>query len=77
MKTEVKKIDQKEIERRKRSMKILRTLMIILDVLALILLVLQILIKDITYWSYVILILCNIITFMVKVEPNKKSNKKH
>lgn len=72
MKTEVKKIDQKEIERRKRSMKILRTLMIILDVLALILLVLQILIKDITYWSYVILILCNIITFMVKVEPNKK-----
>ncbi len=77
MKTEVKKVDQKEIERRKRSMKILRTLMIILDVLALILLVLQILIKDITYWSYVILILCNIITFMVKVEPNKKSNKKH
>lgn len=77
MKTEVKKVDQKEIERRKRSMKILRTLMIILDVLALILLALQILIKDITYWSYVILILCNIITFMVKVEPNKKSNKKH
>lgn len=77
MKTEVKKIDQEETERRKRSMKILRTLMIILDILALILLVLQILIKDITYWSYVILILCNIITFMVKVEPNKKSNKKH
>lgn len=58
-------------------MKILRTLMIILDVLALILLVVQIMIKDITYWSYVILILCNIITFMVKVEPNEKSNKKH
>lgn len=77
MKTDAKKIDKEEIERRKRSMKILRTLMIILDVLALILLVVQIMIKDITYWSYVILILCNIITFMVKVEPNEKSNKKH
>lgn len=76
MKNEEKKIGKEELERRKRSMKILRTLMIILDVLALILLIIQILIKDISYWSYVILILCNIITFMVKVGPKEKSNKK-
>ena len=39
---EIKKIDDNEIQRRKRSMKILRTLMIILDVLALTLLIVQI-----------------------------------
>lgn len=73
---EIKKVDDNEIKRRKRSMKILRTLMIILDVLALTLLIVQIVIKDISYWSYVILVLCNIITFSVRVEPKKKTNKK-
>ena len=57
-------------------MKILRTLMIILDVLALTLLIVQIVIKDISYWSYVILVLCNIITFSVRVEPKSKAGKK-
>ena len=56
-------------------MKILRTLMIILDVLALTLLIVQIVIKDISYWSYVILVLCNIITFSVRVEPKSKTGK--
>ena len=73
---EIKKVDDNEIQRRKRSMKILRTLMIILDVLALTLLIVQIVIKDISYWSYVILVLCNIITFSVRVEPNSKAGKK-
>ena len=73
---EIKKIDDNEIQRRKRSMKILRTLMIILDVLALTLLIIQIVIKDISYWSYVILVLCNIITFSVRVEPKSKAGKK-
>lgn len=74
MKTDAKKIDKEELERRKKSMKILRTLMIILDVLALILLIVQILIKDISYWSYVILILCNILVFTIKINTDKKSN---
>lgn len=73
---EIKKVDDNEIKRRKRSMKILRTLMIILDVLALTLLIVQIVIKDISYWSYVILVLCNIITFSVRVEPKSKAGKK-
>lgn len=73
---EIKKVDDNEIQRRKRSMKILRTLMIILDVLALTLLIVQIVIKDISYWSYVILVLCNIITFSVRVEPKSKAVKK-
>lgn len=73
---EIKKVDDNEIQRRKRSMKILRTLMIILDVLALTLLIVQIVIKDISYWSYVILVLCNIITFSVRVEPKIKAGKK-
>lgn len=72
---EIKKVDDNEIQRRKRSMKILRTLMIILDVLALTLLIVQIVIKDISYWSYVILVLCNIITFSVRVEPKSKTGK--
>lgn len=73
---EIKKVDDNEIQRRKRSMKILRTLMIILNVLALTLLIVQIVIKDISYWSYVILVLCNIITFSVRVEPKSKAGKK-
>lgn len=73
---EIKKVDDNEIQRRKRSMKILRTLMIILDVLALTLLIVQIVIKDISYWSYVILVLCNIITFSVRVEPKSKAGKR-
>ena len=73
---EIKKVDDNEIQRRKRSMKILRTLMIILDVLALTLLIVQIVIKDISYWSYIILVLCNIITFSVRVEPKSKASKK-
>ena len=73
---EIKKVDDNEIQRRKRSMKILRTLMIILDVLALTLLIFERLIKDISCWSYVILVLCNIITFSVRVEPKSKAGKK-
>ncbi len=73
MKNEVTK---EEIERRRKSMKILKTLMIILDVLALILLVLQIIIKNVSYWSYAILIVCNIITFSVKVDAKSKKSSK-
>jgi len=71
----MKNFDEKELERRKRNMKVFKTIMIILDVLALILLVVQILIKDITYWSYVVLIVCNILVFIVKIDE-KGSDKK-
>ena len=72
-----KEISKEELLRRKKSLKILRTLMIILDIFALMLLCVQITItKEITYISYVILILCNIITFSVKIDSDKKSSNK-
>lgn len=72
MKKEVE-ISKEELMRRKKSMRILKTLMIILDVFALLLLLIQIKItKEVTYFSYVVLIICNIITFMVKIDSNKK-----
>lgn len=71
----MKNVDTKELERRKRNIKAFKAIMIILDVLALILLVVQILIKDITYWSYVVLIICNILVFMVKIDEKESSKK--
>lgn len=72
-----KEIPKEELMRRKRSMRILRTLLIILDIFALILLCVQITItKEVTYISYVILVICNIITFSVKIDSNEKSSNK-
>lgn len=71
----MKNVDTKELERRKRNIKAFKTIMIILDVLALILLVVQILIKDITYWSYVVLIICNILVFTTKIDEKESSKK--
>lgn len=72
-----KEIPKEELMRRKRSMRILRTLLIILDIFALMLLCVQITItKEVTYISYVILVICNIITFSVKVDSNEKSSNK-
>jgi len=51
--------DEKELERRKRNMKVFKTIMIILDVLALILLVVQILIKDIIIYFVNFYYVCN------------------
>ncbi len=70
----IKRNDNEELERRKRNMKVFRTIMIILDVLALILLVIQTIIKDITYWSYIILVICNVLVFTIKIDSNKKSS---
>ena len=78
MKKDVKVSDE-ELKRRKKSMKALKTCMIVLDVIATILLFIQIFItKEITWISYVALIICNILTFSVKVEnsPDIKLNKK-
>lgn len=66
------KVTNEELMRRKRSMKVLRTLMIILDFFALVLLLVQITItKEVTYFSYVVLVVCNIITFTVKIDKEK------
>ena len=82
MKKEVKVSDE-ELKRRKKSMRALKTCMIVLDVIAIILLFIQIFItKEFTWISYVALIICNILTFSVKVENsrdiklNKKTSKK-
>lgn len=73
------KVSDEELKRRKKSMRALKTCMVVLDVIAIILLFIQIFItKEITWISYVTLIICNILTFSVKVEksPDIKLNKR-
>lgn len=81
MKKEVKVSDE-ELKRRKRSMKALKTCMIVLDVIAIILLSVQITIfKKITWISHILLILCNVLVFSINIEKSsdlsfKKTSKK-
>ena len=81
MKEEVKVSDE-ELKRRKRSMKALKTCMIVLDVIAIILLSVQITIfKKITWISHILLILCNVLVFSINIEKSsdlsfKKTSKK-
>lgn len=65
-KKELTKETEKDFEKRKKTLKTLKAIMIFLDVIALIILAFQIYLKDVAYYSYVILIICNIITFMAK-----------
>lgn len=44
--------------------------MVVIDVLAIIILIIQIKLNDVAYYSYVILLITNIITFAVK--PKKQ-----
>lgn len=70
MKKEVKVSDE-ELKRRKRSMKALKTCMIVLDVIAIILLSVQITIfKKITWISHILLILCNVLVFSINIEKS-------
>lgn len=81
MKKEVKVSDE-ELKRRKRSMKTFKTCMIVLDVIAIILLSVQITIfKKITWISHILLILCNVLVFSINIEKSsdlsfKKTSKK-
>ena len=81
MKKEVKVSDE-ELKRRQRSMKALKTCMIVLDVIAIILLSVQITIfKKITWISHILLILCNVLVFSINIEKSsdlsfKKTSKK-
>ena len=63
-----KNIKKDDINVRKQKLKIYKSIMVIFDILALILLIYQIYNKEVTISSYIVLILCNIIVFMSKVE---------
>lgn len=63
-----KNIKKDDIDARKQKLKIYKSIMVIFDILALILLIYQIYNKEVTISSYIVLILCNIIVFMSKVE---------
>lgn len=63
-----KNIKNDDINARKQKLKIYKSIMVIFDILALILLIYQIYNKEVTISSYIVLILCNIIVFMSKVE---------
>lgn len=74
-----KGIDKEEIERRKRNFKMFRIVMAIIDVLALIILFFQIKLEEVSYYSYVLLIICNILVFFINPNmeikfKNKKDN---
>lgn len=66
------KLSKIEIKRKNKNLKQLVIAMIILDILALFNLGLQIYLKDITYSSYVVLVICNIVVF-----GTYKTNKDH
>ena len=63
-----KNIKKDDINVRKQKLKIYKSIMVIFDILALILLIYQIYNKEVTISSYIVLVLCNIIVFMIKVE---------
>lgn len=63
-----KNIKKHDINVRKQRLKIYKSIMVIFDILALILLIYQIYNKEVTISSYIVLVLCNIIVFMIKVE---------
>ena len=54
-----------ELEQTKKNLKLLRKVMIGFDIFALFVLFFEIIITDVSYSSFIILILCNIITFGV------------
>lgn len=60
-----------EYEQSMKNLKMLRKVMIGMDIFAIFVLILQIIIKDVSYSSYIVLILCNIITFCVKPKKDK------
>ena len=66
-----KNITKVDINLRKQKLKIYKGIMIVFDILALILLIYQICNKEVTISSYIVLILCNIIVFVSKVEENQ------
>ena len=63
-------ITDEKLNKSKENLKKLRKIMIAFDIVAIIILILQIIAKDISYSSFIVLIICNIITFTVKPSIN-------
>lgn len=69
---------ENELERRKKTFRMFRIIMGVIDIIALIILVIQIKLKDVAYYSYILLVICNIITFTLKPDMKiGKDNKKN
>lgn len=57
-----------DIEKRNKNLKALKIGMIVLDIFAIANLIFQIIIKDVSYMSFITIILCNIIVFATKIK---------
>ncbi len=72
MKKEVKKVDENELLRVNNNLKLLSRILIFIDVIAIVLLMVQIKFNMVSYNSYIVLVLCNIITFVARIKSSKK-----
>ncbi len=72
MKTKQKVEKQEQFEISEKNYKYLKAIMIIFDILALVILIIQLKFSEVTYSSYVVLILCNILIFILR--PKKPKN---
>ncbi len=64
-----KEVDsEKELERVKNTFKSFRIFMVLLDILAITILIIQIKMNDVAYYSYVLLVVCNLIVFLIRPE---------
>lgn len=62
-----KEVDsEKELERVKNTFKSFRIFMVLLDILAITILIIQIKMNDVAYYSYVLLVICNLIVFLTE-----------
>lgn len=64
MKKEVN--NEKELERVKKTFKSFRIIMVLLDFLAMSILIIQIKMNDVAYYSYALLVICNLIVFLAE-----------
>ena len=62
----MKNDNKKKLEESYKRIKVAKKILIGIDVLALILLIIQIVIKEVSIPSYIVLIVCNILVFLVK-----------
>ena len=62
----MKNEDKKKLEESYKRIKVAKKILIGIDVLALILLIIQIVMKEGSIPSYIVLIVCNILVFLVK-----------
>ena len=72
MKKEVKKVDENELLRVNNNLKLLSRILIFIDVIAIVLLMVQIKFNMVSYNPYIVLVLCNIITFVARIKSSKK-----